>query len=246
MVLLRVSLATYRANRALVGDHQMISPTVRARQGVAAGSAHATFEATAALLQEVRAHLQLFPNSGLSIHVDDFKESASIMEPGEAVHDLCSRVASLVERFERTLELPFGKDKTNIIGNTLEVTRMAASALGVWAGGCDGAGSVKRLGYDYQLGSRIGRVPSVALQRIQKGRGRCLRFRALLGRKKLRYSPIFTAGVMPAALFGAETLPLPDKELKRLGNDGLTAAGIRYAGADTDVLTMCIEPKACP
>eukprot|EP00972_Heterocapsa_arctica_P058038 8561826-Heterocapsa_arctica.AAC.1 len=74
----------------------------------------------------------------------------------------------------------------------------------------------------------------VALQRIAKGRGRRLRFRALLGRKKLRYSPIFAAGVMPAALFGAETLPLPARELKRLRNDGLRAAGVRYAGADTD------------
>eukprot|EP00972_Heterocapsa_arctica_P108035 15911814-Heterocapsa_arctica.AAC.1 len=33
MVLLRVSLATYRANPALVGDHQMISPMMRARRG---------------------------------------------------------------------------------------------------------------------------------------------------------------------------------------------------------------------
>eukprot|EP00972_Heterocapsa_arctica_P066984 9885631-Heterocapsa_arctica.AAC.1 len=76
----------------------------------------------------------------------------------------------------------------------MEVTRMSASALGVWAGGGDGAGSVKRLGYDYQLGSRVGRVLWVALQRIKKGRARCLRFRALLGRKKLRHSPMFTAG----------------------------------------------------
>eukprot|EP00972_Heterocapsa_arctica_P074522 10999303-Heterocapsa_arctica.AAC.1 len=95
MVFLRVSLPTYRADRALVGDHQMISPIMRARQGVAAGSAHATFEATAALWQEVRAHLLAFPSSGLSIHVDDFKESASSLEPGEAVQDLCCKVASL-------------------------------------------------------------------------------------------------------------------------------------------------------
>eukprot|EP00972_Heterocapsa_arctica_P104907 15459960-Heterocapsa_arctica.AAC.1 len=97
MVMLTVSLATYRAERALVGDHQMISPKLRARQGVAAGSAHATFEATAVLLQEVRAHLQAFPSSGLSIHVDDFEEYASSLEPGEAVQDICNRVASLVE-----------------------------------------------------------------------------------------------------------------------------------------------------
>ena len=105
---------------------------------------------------------------------------------------------------------------------------------------------MNRLGYDYQLGSRMGRTPTVALQRIGKGRGRCLRFRSLLGRKKLCYSPIFTAGVLPAALFGAETLPLPGMVLKRLRNDGLRAAGVRFAGADTHVLSMCINPKACP
>eukprot|EP00972_Heterocapsa_arctica_P104112 15343934-Heterocapsa_arctica.AAC.1 len=64
---------------------------MRARQGVAAGSAHATFEATAVLLQEVRAHLLAFPSSGLSIHVDDFKESASNIEPGGAVLGLCCK-----------------------------------------------------------------------------------------------------------------------------------------------------------
>ena len=246
MVLLRVSLATYRARRALVGDHQMISPMMRASQGAAAGSAHATFEATAVLLLEVRAHLLAFPTSGLSIHVEDFKESASSSETGAAVVELCCKVASLVEKFEINLELPFGKEKTNIIGSSKEVTRLAAEGLGVWAGGCEEEGSVKRLGYDYQLGSRMGRTPTVALQRIGKGRGRCLRFRSLLGRKKLCYSPIFTAGVLPAALFGAETLPLPGKVLKRLRNDGLRAAGVRFAGADTDVLSMCINPKACP
>ena len=52
--------------------------------------------------------------------------------------------------------------------------------------------------------------------------------------------------MLPAALFGAETLPLPGKVLKRLRNDGLRAAGVRFAGADTHVLSMCINPKACP
>ena len=51
---------------------------------------------------------------------------------------------------------------------------------------------------------------------------------------------------MLAALFGAETLPLPAKELRRLSNDGLRAAGIRYAGADTEVLSMCINHKGSP
>eukprot|EP00972_Heterocapsa_arctica_P023389 3446081-Heterocapsa_arctica.AAC.1 len=68
---------------------------MRATQGVAAGSAHATSEATAVLLLEVRAHLLAFPSSGLSIHVDDFKESASSSETGAAVVELCCKVASL-------------------------------------------------------------------------------------------------------------------------------------------------------
>eukprot|EP00972_Heterocapsa_arctica_P000809 113536-Heterocapsa_arctica.AAC.1 len=32
--------------------------------------------------------------------------------------------------------------------------KVGCKGLGVWAGGCEEAGSVKRLGYDYQLGSR--------------------------------------------------------------------------------------------
>ena len=223
----------------------MVSDKMNAGQGVAAGSAHATFEATAMLPLEVRAHIAMHPGPGLSIHVDDFKESATNEGPAEAVGELCRRVASLVDRFERNLELPFGKGKTNIIGNSEEATRMATEALGVWAGG-GASQQVRRLGYDYQLGSRRGRRPVEAIKTIAKGRSRCLRFRAPLGKKKIRYVPIFTAGVLPAALFGAEVVPLPGRELRVLANDGLRAAGFRFAGADTSLLTMCIDPKACP
>ena len=112
MILLCLSLDTYRQRRALLGELNVVSGWMRATRGVSDGSAHATFEATAMILLEVRLHVASFPGKTLSVHVDDFKEAATGSGPEEAAEALCEKTASLLHRLEHELSLTVEKSKT--------------------------------------------------------------------------------------------------------------------------------------
>jgi hypothetical protein len=74
--LLRISISSYRWPRHLLMGN-LISRPIGPGRGIGAGSAFATYELTLYLWSTILLHTTLHPTVTLSIHVDDFSQSAS-------------------------------------------------------------------------------------------------------------------------------------------------------------------------
>ena len=70
--ILRLSLASYRWPRRLIGVLNMISDFILATRGVIAGSAFAVFELICMMVRAMRRISAAWPTASLSVHVDDF------------------------------------------------------------------------------------------------------------------------------------------------------------------------------
>ena len=101
LVLLRLSLRSYRWPRTLVMEEGLVAPPILAHQGIVAGSAMATFELTAYLLLALKSLKAKHPLSGLSLHIDDLMMMVQDSDPAEAAKRLVAPGKDAVELFEK-------------------------------------------------------------------------------------------------------------------------------------------------
>ena len=94
MDILRLSIASYGWGRHLrmgLIASELMYPHI----GIAAGSAHATYELTLYLLDAIIAHETACPKVTLSIHVDDISQSA-VADTDQEVIDLLTASAEII------------------------------------------------------------------------------------------------------------------------------------------------------
>ena len=151
--ILRLSIASYGWGRYLrMGP--IASNILFPHTGIAAGSAHATYEFTLYLLDAITAHETICPNATLSIHVDDISQSAVGSTDQEVIDLLTASSCLIISSIEVRLGMPFAEDKGQIVATSPDLARHLRLALGPKAG-LDNE-TVKRLGVDYAL-SKLGR-----------------------------------------------------------------------------------------
>ncbi len=121
----------------------LVSRPIRPTRGLAAGSAFATFELTLYLLDLMREHKKECPGVTLSVHVDDFSQSA-IANTEDEVVDKLKQSTDTVLRSLKELNMPSAEDKGQLVASTPGLARALLTTIGPDAGSI--TDHAKRLG----------------------------------------------------------------------------------------------------
>ena len=97
--------------RRLLLDGSIVSAALFARQGIAVGSAHATFELAAYIIRPMRSlkALDVPVMMQPSLHVDDLDITVTAAPDAEVVMHVPKVAAIATHEFEVELHLPFSK-----------------------------------------------------------------------------------------------------------------------------------------
>jgi hypothetical protein len=178
--LLRMSISSYRWPRYLLMGN-LISRPIGPGRGIGAGSAFATYELTLYLWSTILLHTSMHPTVTLSIHVDDFGQSATGNDDAETASRL---VASAKFIHEQLIELgmPLADDKAQLVATSAVLTKIVQTDLGTIAG--PHLDSVRRLGMDYSICTK-GR----SKLRVRKDRFRKLKVRMKIIKRLRKTAP---------------------------------------------------------
>ena len=166
--LLRHSVASYRWPRYL-SDGRLVAPPVQARQrAIVAGSSFATLELKAILLDVLDSLVLQFPETRITIHVDDIAHSSTGLGDASTAARALAFDTELVHRFEYQLRLPFATAKTAVLATSKELARRVAAGLPRSERGA-ATGAVRNLGYDYALRPNVGGQQRARAARLQSG-----------------------------------------------------------------------------
>jgi hypothetical protein len=196
--LLRMSISSYRWSRYLLMGN-IISRPIGPGRGIGAGSAFATYELTLYLWSTILLHTQHYPTVTLSIHVDDFSQSATGHDDVETAGRLVDS-AKFIHGQLTELGMPLADDKAQLVASSAVLAKLVQIELGSIAG--NHLDSVRRLGMDYSICLK-GR----SKLRVRKARFQKLKVRVKIIKRLRKTAPaplLFFAGAQPAVLFGIE------------------------------------------
>ena len=124
-----LSLTSYAWGRTLVHDSGIAAPELFPTRGIAAGSAHATFELTLYLLAAMRAMKGEHPQHGLSLWVDDLIMRARYSTTRGAVAAIKAIADSAIAAIQDDLGLPFASEKAVTLASSRALQKRAHAAL---------------------------------------------------------------------------------------------------------------------
>ena len=116
LVLLRLSLLSYKFQRMFVTNGSSASDPVFPQRGIGPGSSFATLELAVLLIESLMLIQQQTPSCTLSVHVDDFALQASGANEPEARHNMVTLFAQVRFHIVEELKLPFSSDKAGLLG----------------------------------------------------------------------------------------------------------------------------------
>ena len=180
-------------------DGVLFSEPIHPTRGIVAGSAFATFELKAYMVDMLRVHTQQHPQTSIIVHVDDITQVTTRRTCDEAVKSIQLSAAHLMHSCENDLCLSLAKHKSMLLGTNGHAVKQAEKALGNLAG--EPAASVENLVIDYALGNKRARGG----RRVQNNRWslfrmRLPRIRRLATRKPLLHNKSSRVCCLPCPL----------------------------------------------
>ena len=212
--LLKASLSMYAAPR-LITMAGRIAKELYPRHGIIAGCALATTHVKVYYLRDLDRFVQeIPPHIHLDVHVDDVALSGEGPER-QLFQDLVAARAKLIRLVERDIRGSIAQSKSTAVASSRWLAERLHSALGL-AGAPREA--IPNLGIDHVAGGSRVRLANASAKegrwRAARRRGRRLRrITAALGSRAIR---IFSAGVAPAASYGAAVWGMSEIECLRL------------------------------
>jgi hypothetical protein len=241
MPILRVSLSSYRWGRSILFEHDMLAKPVYPKAGLVAGSSMATYE-IAVLMQKVLSDLAPVYQMGISIHIDDLSVSLARSTVSGLVQDVGLAAAAVRHALEGELSLPIADSKSQLLGSSQQVDDELQEAYGNTLG--VRATTARRLGIDHAL-RKVKHKPV-----FQK------RWKSFLVRKKLiqklgrtgklAKARVYTAGMLPSILYGAECNTPPLKVLTKCRNDLVKIHGLQVPGVAHQLALLALSPQSDP
>jgi len=180
--------------------------------------------------------MRAWPSVILNIHVDDISLTSTADSNFEAQTALLQAGACVVDIIEKAGGLIFSSDKAQLISNDDELARSTAVLMGIRHGSVES--SVRRIGYDYSLKDRgVHLRPGRGFVARTRVRNHYIRFFRLKKHATLDKKPvkIFTAGALPAVLFGTEVWGVSTSFKKELRVQALQAMVLGVKGTNTAV-----------
>jgi len=243
--IMRLSLLSYIFERRIVFDN-LVGKALRPTRGIGPGSAFAVHE-LAIIMHPAVVAVGAWPNVVLNIQVDDVSLNSTGKNNTDAQAALIQAGACVVDIVEQSGGLPFSADKAQLISNDDELARVTAVLMGIRHGTVEQ--SVRKLGYDNPLKARgVHLRPTrgnVVRQRVKNHFVRFCRLRKLAS---LEHKPIkvFTAGALPAVLFGAEVWGVSAAFKNKLRVQAFQAMGLGVRGTNTAVHWALLQPGSDP
>jgi len=205
--LLRMSLASYRAPRA-IGVNGIYTRTIVACRGITAGSTFATTELRVLLLSMVDDTYRLWATVDLSLYVDDATVSATGDYLSAAV-DVAGATDHIVRHCEVALELEISVKKSVAAAGTLGLANMVARTSRT--GKLTPTRAAKLLGAPSGGGRKRYVKPSVA--RLATLKGRVLKIHKLRKGSKVNIKQLVRASATPTVTYGVEVMGMSDGHL---------------------------------
>jgi hypothetical protein len=230
--LVRMALIAYTWPRRLVYLNSL-SRTIIPTRGIAAGSSTATFELWAVLKPAIDRIAAISPRLSVCLHVDDLCVHATDVCI-EKCEDLLVAASETTQREIQRLGMQFAPDKGFVLATTPSSAARLAKLLAVPTAAAD---HTTRLGVDYSLQPDNHRTP-VRWHRFAVSLARAKRMPYLF---KHGAPGIFSSGILPAALYGAEHQAIPLEHVQKLRHAAIRAWGTRPWGVPTD-LAMVLYP----
>ena len=197
-----------------------MSSEVLPTTGIAPGSAFATMELHAYLLDVCVPFLATWPLLSLSVYVDDMSFSSCGASVRHVVWNVVQGWAWLIEEVQNRLRLPFSLPETQLLCDSAVTMAAVRTMVGDKYGNV--VLTIRRLGFDYALSSKV-RWKPVAAKRMGKFLSRCKYIRKKY--PSLRSASLFHAGLLPSVAFGADLVPMGTAHIKRLRSEGLKPWG---------------------
>jgi len=205
--LLRMSLASYRAPRA-IGVNGVYTRTITACRGITAGSTFATTELRVLLLTMVDETYKLWATVDLSLYVDDATVSATGDYLSAAV-DVAGATDHIVRHCEAALELEISVKKSVAAAGTMGLAKLVARTSRT--GKLTPTRATKLLGAPSGGGRKRYVKPSVA--RLATLKGRVLKIHQLRKGSKVNIKQMVRASATPAVTYGVEVMGMSDGHL---------------------------------
>jgi hypothetical protein len=223
------SISSYCWPRYITCEGLIAEPIVPKR-GIAAGSAFATFELWC-LLRSAIMNLQIaHPNSTLCLHVDDLCLTATGETNEEVLIEAESMASMAVHEFTKLKGLPFAEEKTYVISSDAALARAAARNILPSATAVE---TVRRLGVDYTLSAVANKKCDALPVYKQRIKGVAAKVRRLQRIAPKGAPRLFSAGIIPSALYGAEHFTIPPKDVAMLQRQAVKCSNIRPFGVPT-------------
>jgi Reverse transcriptase (RNA-dependent DNA polymerase) len=230
--LVRMALIAYTWPRRLVYLNSL-SRTILPSRGIAAGSSTATFELWAVLKPAIDRIAAISPRLTVCLHVDDLCVHAADRDI-ETCEQLLIAAADTTAAEIHKLGMVFAPDKGFVLATTPSSAVRLAKQLAIPATAAD---HTTRLGVDYALQPTQTRTP-VRWHRFAISLARAKRMPYLF---KHGAPGIFSSGILPAALYGAEHQAIPPEHVQKLRHAAVRAWGAKPWGVPTD-LAMIMYP----
>ena len=209
--ILAISLRAYRWKRCMVFEGGIAADAVYPKSGIVAGSPHATFELLVYVIDAVRAMVAASPQSNISLHTDDLMFMATGDTVPQAANEFVRLGRCALREFSK-LQLPFAPEKAVVLSNRQRAAQIARRRLGNMAGRVQT--QVKALGVDLTM--RSTKAKQTYHARMREAKNRIARMLSI--RNQARPTKrIIKGSVIPAALYGAEIIEVPEDQYDTCG-----------------------------
>ena len=242
MALLRMSLRSYGWDRRILTEHNVVSGTIKARRGIAAGSAFAIYELKA-YCREFTMITHGLPGATLSLHVDD----TIIRVEGptrEEVLEVLERVASRAQKELQVIQMPLAMDKEAVIASDDKLRVEALRCLGSKVSSTATRGHVVKLGVDYNISQQLGPVFGRKRMRFTVFRKKANKLKKIL--RKRAYGRVMQAGLLAGVMYGAEVTDYTQQEIEELRKEALRSERMHVPGVPNSVKWMLVGARKDP
>ena len=234
LVLLRLSLAAYRMQRA-IGIEGVFSHLLVATRGITAGSGMATTELRILLIDVIVVANRNWPLAQLVLYVDDLAVTASAAAE-VAVRVVAEVVNFIVLHFQQHLLLEVSATKSMAVGSRMRIARGITGLMRHRA--LEPKRAAKGLGAAVGGGKRRSVVvPSARLKAVKRRLDRLRAFRRA-GGNTVAY--VRTAAI-PAVTYAADVMGVADSRLQSVRSTLARAASPAACGKNPDMVYYALD-----
>ena len=209
--LVAMALASYVAPRVLQ-VREGLAPPVYPRRGVLAGCCFAKALVTVYYLPPIDAFISRNPSVSLDIYIDDLTLSSVSGSAPKLEQHIVAAALDLADVVEAELRCTIALSKAAVVASSESLAKVLRSSIGR----ASGAPVLRaaNLGIDFSSGRRRGRlwngIRGKRIRRCLLRKAKVTSLRRLVGRRIARH--VFSAGIAPAAGYGAEVNGVSDRE----------------------------------